>query len=43
MKFSQSVATGYHMAQNLDRETIDKFDEFPANCQYFPYQNFPFS
>ena len=43
MKFSQSAVTAYHTAQNFDRETIDKFDEFPANRQYFPYQNFPFS
>ena len=27
-------------AQNYDGENID---EFPAICQYFPYQNFPFS
>ena len=27
----------------LTGENIDKFDEFPAICQYFPYQNFPFS
>ena len=32
----------YHMAQNFDGGKIDKFDEFPAICQYFPYQNFPF-
>ena len=24
-------------------ENIDEFDEFSAICQYFPYQNFPFS
>ena len=27
----------------FDGENIDEFDEFPAICQYFPYQNFPFS
>ena len=27
----------------LTGENIDKFDEFPAIRQYFPYQNFPFS
>ena len=30
----------YRMVQNLN---IDKFDEFSAIRQYFPYQNFPFS
>ena len=24
-------------------ENIDEFDKFPAICQYFSYQNFPFS
>ena len=24
-------------------ENIDEFDEFPAICQYFSYQKFPFS
>ena len=33
----------YRTAQNFDGENIDEFDEFPAICQYFPYQNFPFS
>ena len=33
----------YCMAQNFDGDNIDKFDEFPAICQYFPYQNFTFS
>ena len=27
----------------LTRENIDEFDKFSAICQYFPYQNFPFS
>ena len=27
----------------LTGENIDEFDEFPAICQYFPYQIFPFS
>ena len=27
----------------LTGENIDEFDEFPAICQYFPYQNFLFS
>ena len=27
----------------LTGENIDEYDEFPAICQYFPYQNFPFS
>ena len=31
------------MAQNFDGENIDEFDKFLAICQYFPYQNFPFS
>ena len=26
----------------IDRENIDKFDEFSAIRQYFPHQNFPF-
>ena len=33
----------YRKAQNFDRENIDEFDKFPAICQCFPYQNFPFS
>ena len=33
----------YCTAQNFDGGNIDKFDEFPAIRQYFPYQNFPFS
>ena len=27
----------------LTGENIDEFDEFPAICQHFPYQNFLFS
>ena len=33
----------YCTAQNFDGGNIDEFDEFPAICQYFHYQNFPFS
>ena len=33
----------YRTAQNFNGENIDKFDEFSAIRQYFPYQNFPFS
>ena len=34
------VTSKYRMAQG---ENIDKFDKFSAICQYFSYQNFPFS
>ena len=33
----------YRTMQNFDRENIDELDEVPAICQYFPYQNFPFT
>ena len=29
------------MAQNFDKENIDKFYELPIIRQYFPFQNFP--
>ena len=33
------VCTIWHKI--LTGENIDEFDEFPAICRYFPYQNFP--
>ena len=36
-------ATKCHIVQKFDGGNIDELDEFPAICQYFPYQKFSFS
>ena len=42
-KLRNGISYSTVLCKILMGENIDEFDEFPAICQYFPYQHFPFS